>query len=404
MFVHQDGKVTGSAISMLNLIRGLGEAVSAHVVVPEEGPLCALLGRIGVPWTLVPFVRFWSAPGPKWYNRQILSNLKAFVSNPSVRQAILALGPDVVHLNDKACVQVGVSLRDSGLPVVQHLRSSYFTTHCWLNRWASVRSIKGYSGKMIAISEDEVQGFEGDARVAIVFNTVDFGKAESAIKKRLSTREKLGISGDQIVIGFTANISKIKGAWDFLAMATRLLRVFPRDKLRFIVAGNAPHPPVHRTVLQRLRVREVPYDVFSSYRKLLKDNLVFLGFQEEVLDVIAALDVMVIPTHLGALGRQPLEAMAVKTPVVVTSGHTGRSRIVLHEKTGLVVPMKDVKMLAQAVSKLIENPDLREQLSRQGYEYAKAEFNPAINARKVLQIYQDLTGINITNKPAHADH
>jgi glycosyltransferase involved in cell wall biosynthesis len=83
--------------------------------------------------------------------------------------------------------------------------------------------------------------------------------------------------------------------------------------------------------------------------------------------------------------------MAVKTPVVVTSGHTGKSRTVLHNKTGLVVPMKDISALVRATGSLIENPDFRHQLATNGHEYALKEFNPATNSGKVLQLYNELT-------------
>lgn len=403
VFVHQDGKLTGSAFSLMNMILGFQGKIDPHVVLAEDGPYRDLLEHHGIPTSVCSFTRFWTAPGPKWYQINAFKQLRAGLPNPQIRNHILSLKPDVIHLNDKSCMQVGISLHDTGFPIVQHLRSSYFTTHFFLNKWISIYYISRYSDQIISISEDEVDGFDNNSRVKVIFNTVEIEKAENAINQRFSTRKKLGIAENEIVIGFAAGISKMKGAWDFLKMASKLVNRYPNLRLKFLIAGNAPKPQAHKTILQKIGLRETPYEVFKIYSDKINDHLIYLGFQYQILDIISALDVLVIPTHLGAIGRQALEAMAVKTPVVVTSGHTGRSRIVMYEKTGIVVPINDVEALTAAVSRLIENPYLREQLSLNGYEYAKSEFNPVINSRKVLEIYQELTGIPIIENTQHAD-
>lgn len=402
VFIHQDANITGSAISMLNLIKGFGSKVIVHVVLPENGPLTKALQSLGIDYSIITFVRFWSTPGPKWHSRQAVLQVKAIFPILEIQRRILSLQPDIVHINDKVCMQVGISLKGSGIPIVQHLRSSYFTTYFSLNKILSIRCIKQYADSIIAISSDETQGFEGDPRVHIIFNSVDLEQTERSIRERTKTREKLGIAKEEFVIGFAAGISRMKGAWDYMEMAGELLKQYPKHRLKFLIAGNAPKPQARKSFLQKLGLREVPYHQFSRHQERLKGNLSILGFQEKILDIISAFDILVIPTHLGALGRQPFESMAVKTPVVVTGGHSGKSRIVLHEKTGLVVPMKKVEALTDAVRRLIEDPSLRETLARQGYEYARAEFNPVVNSQKVLQLYQELTGIQIPEKTDYA--
>lgn len=390
VFIHHDANITGSAISVLNLIKGFDDSVSVHLVLPEEGPLINLLYEEQIPFTIIPFVRFWSTPGPKWHNKQAYLQLRAIFPDPNIKNKILELQPDIIHLNDKACMHVGNSLCDFEIPIVQHLRSSYYTTNFFINKWISIFSIRRYAHKIIAISEDEVNGFENDARVSVIFNTVDIEKAEDAFVNKSRIREHLGIAEIELVIGFAAGISKMKGAWDYLEMALKIMTRFPDIRLKFLLAGNPPKPQTKRTILQKMGLREVPHDIFESYKKKLNKNLILLGFQTQILDIIAVFDILVIPTHLGALGRQPFEAMAVKTPVVVTAGHTGRSRIVINEKTGLVVPMKNVDALTDAVSKLIENPTLRKELTEAGYIHASMEFNPIINSNKVVNIYFEL--------------
>ena len=135
---------------------------------------------------------------------------------------------------------------------------------------------------------------------------------------------------------------------------------------------------------------------------MLKNKLLVLGFQKAILPIIAAMDILVVCTRLGVLGRQPFEAMAVKTPIVVAAGHSGKSRVVLHEKTGLVAPMNDLPALIQATERLILDATLRQQLAENGYVYARTNFNPAINSQKVLELYQSLLGKKTASPPVHA--
>ncbi len=406
VFVHQDGRLTGSAFSLLNLIRGFKGRLAIHVVLAEAGPYQTVLAQEGISTSICPFVRFWTFPGPTWYQKHAFSQLKAAIPDPALRQHILDLAPDIVHLNDKACLQAGVSLRNCGIPIVQHLRSSYFPTASPLGKWASITCIRSYANALIAISEDETDGFSRDKRLSVIFNTVNLTETEDAIVQKQATRSEFGIRENEIVIGFAANISSIKGAWDFLNMAIALCERYPDQPLRFVMAGNLPNPSSNpgRLVKWGLRKSEDPKVLLEAFQAhpLLKNKLLVLGFQKAILPIIAAMDILMVCTRLGVLGRQPFEAMAVKTPIVVAAGHSGKSRVVLHEKTGLVAPMKDLPALIRATERLISDGKLRQQLAENGYAYAQTHFNPAVNSQKVLELYQSLLGKKTASSPAHA--
>lgn len=398
VFVHQDGRLTGSAFSLLNLILGFKGKVKVHVVLAEAGPYQKLLSQKNISSSICDFNRFWTAPGPNWYQKHAFLQLKALMSNLNLQKHILALNPDIVHLNDKACMQAGISIRNKGIPIVQHIRSSFFSTYSPLIIISSIWIIKNYANSIIAISEDETDGFMHDKRLSIIFNTVNLAETEQAIAEKGTIRSAWGIKETEIVIGYAANISGVKGAWDFLNMAIALCERYPDKPFRFVMAGTLPSPSANpgRLVKWGLKKMEAPADMLNTFQShpLLKEKLFVLGFQKEILPLIAAMDILVVCTRLGVLGRQPFEAMAVKTPVVVASGHTGKSRIVLHEETGLVSPMKDLQRLIEEVDKLVIDPTLRQKLSESGYRYALENFNPELNSEKVLSIYNELVVCN----------
>lgn len=394
VFVHQDGKLTGSAFSLLNLVRGFNNALDLHVVMAEKGPFEAVLREEKISYTIHPFVRFWTFPGPQWYHKSAFRQLKALVPDKKLAKHIIDLNPDIVHLNDKACLQAGISLKKSGVPIVQHLRSSYYPANSKILSMLSNFFIKSYSQKLIAISEDEADEFERNPDLNIIYNTVDQKAANEAVLNKAKIRRELGFKDAEIIIGFAANISEKKGAWDFLNMSIELTNRFPKNNLRFVMAGNLPDSSANgsRLVSWGLKSTENPVKILDYYKShpQLKDRLMILGFRKDILQLIAAFDILVVCTRLGVVGRQPFEAMAVGTPVVVSNGHSGKSTIVEQGKTGLVVPMKDSKALSAACSKLIENPALRIEIGRNGIKSARRNFNPAINAEKVLNIYRKL--------------
>ncbi|MCK4428712.1 MAG: glycosyltransferase family 4 protein, partial [candidate division Zixibacteria bacterium] len=81
-----------------------------------------------------------------------------------------------------------------------------------------------------------------------------------------------------------------------------------------------------------------------------------------------------------------LEAMACKVPVVATKSG-GMVDIVIHEKTGLLVPEKDAEALASAFKRLLGDKDLEEKLGGEGYRFVHENFTTQATAKKLKAIY-----------------
>lgn len=89
------------------------------------------------------------------------------------------------------------------------------------------------------------------------------------------------------------------------------------------------------------------------------------------------------------LGLVLLEAMACKVPVVATKSG-GMVDIVLHEKTGLLVPEKDAFALASAIKRFLEDENLEKKLALEGYRFVHENFTLQATAKKLKAIYQKL--------------
>jgi glycosyltransferase involved in cell wall biosynthesis len=111
---------------------------------------------------------------------------------------------------------------------------------------------------------------------------------------------------------------------------------------------------------------------------------------------MAGLDIVSACYNMNAIGRPGFEAASVGKPVIVNKGHTGKSKVVLNEITGLVIKRERPAELANAILKLAKNKDLRQLMGSRGREQVKNNFNGEKNILKIQHIYMQL--INHLNK------
>lgn len=109
----------------------------------------------------------------------------------------------------------------------------------------------------------------------------------------------------------------------------------------------------------------------------------------EVIDTFGQASMFVLPCVLGANGDRDgipnalLEAMAMQLPVVSTA-ISGIPEVVADGVNGLLVPPADVEALAMALSRLLDDPDLRRELGLQGRRTVVEQFDVELNARRML--------------------
>lgn len=113
---------------------------------------------------------------------------------------------------------------------------------------------------------------------------------------------------------------------------------------------------------------------------------------EELHDWYEAADVFVLPSvePSEAFGVVQLEAMAYRTPVVNTDLPTGVPWVSRDGETGLTVPPRDADALADAVDRLLADPDLRERYGRRGRERVETEFTHEATVSRVAEVYREL--------------
>jgi glycosyltransferase involved in cell wall biosynthesis len=189
---------------------------------------------------------------------------------------------------------------------------------------------------------------------------------------RGDVRAEHGIRPDAEVIGTMAVLRREKALEVLFEAARLLVPEFPG--LRVLVAGGGPEEGRLRAA-----VRE----------QGLEGTIALLGLRSDVADVLAALDVAVFSSDREGSPLAVMEAMAAAKPVVATRVG-GIPDIVEEGVQGLLVPPRDPRALAEAIARLLRDPQLRAKLGRSGQERQRRDFDMAATVGRVESLYQEL--------------
>ena len=174
---------------------------------------------------------------------------------------------------------------------------------------------------------------------------------------------------DKFLIGHAgALVDKHKGQREIIKAATLLENKVPN--IHFIMLGDGSDGEQFRDESKNLT------------------NMEWLGFKQNPGDYFAALDLFVFPSRNEGLGSTLLDVMDFKVPIIA-SDVDGIPDIVKHEETGLLIPANNADALAEAILRLFNNRQLRENLAITAKEKLD-NFTPATMAKRYLALYRSL--------------
>src|SRR6266404_5118625 len=181
-------------------------------------------------------------------------------------------------------------------------------------------------------------------------------------------RAELGLRGP--AVGLVANIRGSKGHAYFLEAARVVLA--ERPDARFLIVGDG----IGFDDVQR-RVKEMG----------LEPRVVMTGFRRDVPEIMAALDVLVLPSLKSEAMSQVIpQALAVGTPVVGTTVG-GTPELVRDGETGRLVPPADAAALAGAILDFLRDPERARALARRGQALVLTQHSMDAAMARTLAVY-----------------
>ena len=131
-YFHQVCLITGSAIILRYYIKEINKSKFFPIVIlAKDGPVRSLFEKCGAIVEVFFFHTFWTFPGPRFLSRDFIFQLNSLKINKRLFDYVKNyIKPDIIHINDKASISVGISLKRLNIPIVQLIGSLLDQNRC----------------------------------------------------------------------------------------------------------------------------------------------------------------------------------------------------------------------------------------------------------------------------------
>jgi len=207
------------------------------------------------------------------------------------------------------------------------------------------------------------------SRIHVIPNGIDLDRFEHASAAREETRRALGCAAHERVLLMPAVLRQGKGHEVLLDALPAIRRSVPH--VRVIFAGGGDRAA-------ELRARAEPYG----------DCVVFLGHRGDLPDLLAACDLVVLPSYSEALPVALIEAAAAGRPAVATRVG-GTAEIVEHGVSGLLVPPGDPFALGEAIAAVLSDRQRLHAFGQAARIGARHRFSLDGHADRTLELWSN---------------
>jgi glycosyltransferase involved in cell wall biosynthesis len=211
-------------------------------------------------------------------------------------------------------------------------------------------------------------------KILSIYNGVDLSKFGMMGDNGCLKRE-VGIDPMDPIVGFIGNIRRIKGLEYFIEAAPIVLK--RNSNVQFLIIGE-----------DFKRIGYARSDLELLAKKLgVSSRIHFIGKRNDVVELISIFDVGVVPSLSEGFSNVILEYMASSKAVVATNVG-GNPEAVIHGETGFLVPPGDSIALAEAISSILKDREMRQRFGNAGRRRAENQFS----MEGMLRSYEEVFG------------
>ncbi len=278
---------------------------------------------------------------------------------------------DVVLTNmDKELRLGGVAARLAGIPAIIPRRGIDYPLK---NRWRYRFAYNVLATRVLANSQATKAALLRNApwlaaeRITVIHNGIDpapFANADGA-----ALRQTWNIPAEAPVLGFVGQLDERKGIAVLLAAFEKILSQVPAARL--VLVGEGPLRAMIENKIQQQR---------------WQNHLHLAGFVENIPAVMAAIEVLALPSFWEGFGLVLIEAMAAGKPVITTN-LSSMPEIVEHGQTGFLIPPGDAEALARHACELLQNDNRRRALGEAARVRVRRNFSHAVMMQRLEELF-----------------
>jgi len=205
-------------------------------------------------------------------------------------------------------------------------------------------------------------------KIVTIPNGIDESRFQITIDKQ-QKRSELGITKSGPILGVAVRLSEQKGITYLLKAMPAILENHPDVTL--VIAGDGDLKNELETEAAALNIA---------------DSVIFAGARRDIPELLQLFDIYVMPSLWEGLPMIILEAMAAGCPIVATDVG-GNGSAVIDNQTGLLVKPHNSVMLAEAINRLLSQPELRARLTGAAAELFQRQFSAHSMTRRYEKLY-----------------
>lgn len=304
---------------------------------------------------------------------------------------------DLVHThNPKPGVLGRAAARLAGVPhVVNTVHGLYATPQDRLRKRVPVLAAEWLAARLSDVElYQSSEDLEWARRLHVVRphrsihlgNGIDLSRFTPALRghgRVRGLRADLGIGDDELVVGIVGRMVREKGYAEFFEAARRVRARVP--SARFLAVGDRDPDKADSITAEQL--------------DRAAEDVIFTGWREDVPDLMAAMDVFVLPSWREGLPRSAIEAAGIGLPSVLTDIR-GCREVARDGVEASFVPVRDPRGLADAIERLLLDPALRQGMGAAARARAEERFDERRVVATVVGVSRKLLGVPDETEPA----
>jgi glycosyltransferase involved in cell wall biosynthesis len=379
LFANHTADWSGAEVALMRLLTRLSADHDCAVAAPAPGRLPEILDAAGIRRFEIPAgdlsLRLDAVQTPLGLARLVAGGVR-------LRAVARRFGADVIHANSLRTGLMGAVAAPLGAPpiVVQVHEHLPLSAAGRATRLVVARTATGVSAVTDYTAANFNQGLR-EPRAVRAYISIDHERFDPERTPPLDIRAELGLDPGSALIGEVAQITPWKGQDTAIRMLAEIRRERPDTHLLIVGAiafstkATRHDNPTYLAGLERM-VAELG----------LEDHVHFLGQRSDVPGLLAALDLMVLPSWDEPFGTVAAESMAMGTPPMVSS-IGGVPEYVEDGVSGRVLPPREPLPWARAALELLADRERLEAMGRRARTVA-ARFTDERYGDALLAAYE----------------
>ncbi len=222
-------------------------------------------------------------------------------------------------------------------------------------------------------------------KIKLLGNGVDLSKFapwrfDADFRRR--KRTEIGVPEDAVVVGIIGRLVREKGYFELFEAMRNVMAV--NNNVWLVIIG--PEEPE--------KADRISTDSFSRFG--IEHHTRYLGLRNDMPELLACCNIYTLPSWREGFPRSAIEAAAMGLPIVATNIR-GCRQVVEDGVNGFLVPPQDSTALKNAITKLVEDDQLREKMGHSGFLKARREFDEKTVCRIVIDTYKKLLATKVKN-------